>query len=235
VQGVRVKCVPPLKPSSSTSGLLGSGSSIHQSSDHGSDQYPRPALSGLFSQDYDHSTETAGGGNSSSSNGSSGGVFGGSSSSNTGSGVGVDGGGSKKDGTFGSGSSSKKSKSGGSSANLRQLGDESEVAGNEAFASASAGAGRGSARDDPASAAVRDRDRDRDRDREEGLCLPADSDRALGLGPGALKALHVLRSHDHLPVLRYELVPDTNHRYSGSLLSASRMEQTVGDHPLLRT
>ena len=57
----------------------------------------------------------------------------------------------------------------------------------------------------------------------------------LGLGPGALKALHLLRSHCHLPVLRYELIPDINLRYSGSTLSASRMGRTIGpDHPLIR-
>ena len=57
----------------------------------------------------------------------------------------------------------------------------------------------------------------------------------LGLGPGALKALQLLRSHSHLPVLRYELIPDINLRYSGSTLSASRMGRTIGpDHPLIQ-
>ena len=58
----------------------------------------------------------------------------------------------------------------------------------------------------------------------------------MGLGPGALKALQLLRSHSHLPVLRYELIPDINLRYSGSTLSASRMGRTIGpDHPLIQS
>jgi hypothetical protein len=61
-----------------------------------------------------------------------------------------------------------------------------------------------------------------------------ESDRMLGLGPGALKALQLLRSHSRTPVLRYEFIPDSNQRYTGSALSASRMGCTVGDHPLLR-